>query len=30
LRNDVKGITRHLYSLSQEGQQWKARVVVDV
>lgn len=30
LRNDVKGITRHLYSLGQEGALWKARVVVDV
>ena len=30
LRNDVKGITRHLYTLCQEGPLWKARVVVDV
>ena len=30
LRNDVKGITRHLYTLEQEGPRWKARVVVDV
>ena len=30
LRNDVKGITRHLYSVRQEGGLWKARVVVDV
>jgi SHS2 domain-containing protein len=30
LRNDVKGITRHLYRLGQEGLLWKARVVVDV
>jgi SHS2 domain-containing protein len=30
LRNDVKGITRHLYSLEQDGPLWKARVVVDV
>jgi SHS2 domain-containing protein len=30
LRNDVKGITRHLYALGQEGSRWKARVVVDV
>jgi SHS2 domain-containing protein len=30
LRNDVKGITRHLYRLAQEGPVWKARVVVDV
>ena len=30
LRNDVKGITRHLYKIWQEGPVWKARVVVDV
>ena len=30
LRNDVKGITRHLYRVGQEGPRWKARVVVDV
>ena len=30
LRNDVKGITRHLYRLEQQGPVWKARVVVDV
>jgi SHS2 domain-containing protein len=30
LRNDVKGITRHLYCLGQEGPRWKARIVVDV
>ena len=30
LRNDVKGITRHLYRLEQDGAVWKARVVVDV
>ena len=30
LRNDVKGITRHLYKIWQEGSIWKARVVVDV
>jgi SHS2 domain-containing protein len=30
LRNDVKGITRHLYRLRQEGSVWKATVVVDV
>ena len=30
LRNDVKGITRHLFHLGQEGRLWKARVVVDV
>jgi SHS2 domain-containing protein len=30
LRNDVKGITRHLYKVEQQGPRWKARVVVDV
>lgn len=30
LRNDVKGITRHLYKIWEEGRVWKARVVVDV
>ena len=30
LRNDVKGITRHLYRLEQDGAVWKARIVVDV
>ena len=30
LRNDVKGITRHLYSVKQDGPMWRARVVVDV
>jgi SHS2 domain-containing protein len=30
LRNDVKGITKHMYQLSQEGMRWNARVVVDV
>ena len=30
LRNDVKGITRHLYTLIQDGSRWKARLVVDV
>ena len=30
LRNDVKGITRHLYRVVQEGRLWKATVVVDV
>jgi SHS2 domain-containing protein len=30
LRNDVKGITRHLYKIWQDGAVWKARVVVDV
>ena len=30
LRNDVKGITKHMYHVSQEGMRWHARVVVDV
>jgi protein archease len=30
LRNDVKGITKHLYRVGQEGSVWKARVVVDI
>ena len=30
LRNDVKGITKHLYEVSQQDQKWKARVVLDV
>ena len=30
LRNDVKGITRHLYNLGRQGSRWQARVVVDV
>ena len=30
LRNDVKGITRHLLAVGREGSSWKARVVVDV
>lgn len=30
LRNDVKGITRHLYKIVKDGQRWKATVVVDV
>ncbi|HKT34491.1 MAG TPA: archease [Nitrospira sp.] len=30
LRNDVKGITRHLYKVEQQGHRWKATVVVDV
>jgi len=30
LRSDVKGITRHLYTLVRDGSRWKARVVVDV
>ena len=30
LRNDVKGITKHLYELKQDGPRWRARVVLDV
>ena len=30
LRNDVKGITKHLYMMNQKGTEWNARVVVDV
>ncbi len=30
LRADVKGITKHLYEVKQEGMRWHARVVVDV
>lgn len=30
LHNDVKGITKHLYVVKQEGPRWSARVVVDV
>jgi SHS2 domain-containing protein len=30
LRNDVKGVTKHLYELKQHGNQWEATVVVDV
>jgi SHS2 domain-containing protein len=30
LRNDVKGVTKHLYELHQVNCGWKARVVLDV
>lgn len=30
LRADVKGITKHLYQLSQNGGRWTVRVVLDV
>ena len=30
LRSDVKGVTKHLYAVTQEGTSWKARVVLDV
>src|SRR5262245_50808187 len=29
LRNDVKGITTHLYEVKQHGEQWTARVVLE-
>ncbi len=30
LRNDVKGVTKHLYRLAQEEGRWTVRVVLDV
>jgi SHS2 domain-containing protein len=30
LRNDVKGVTKHLYVLSRHGEKWRARIVLDV
>ncbi|MDH4154369.1 MAG: archease [Nitrospira sp.] len=30
LRNDVKGVTKHLYEVTQQGVRWYAKVVVDV
>ena len=30
LRSDVKGVTKHLYAVTQDGSGWKARVVLDV
>ena len=30
LRSDVKGVTKHLYAVTQTGTGWKARVVLDV
>lgn len=30
LHNDVKGVTKHLYDVKQEGAHWYARVVLDV
>ncbi len=30
LRADVKGVTKHLYELKQEGIRWRARVVLDI
>jgi SHS2 domain-containing protein len=30
LRNDVKGVTKHLYAVTEQDGRWKARVVLDV
>ncbi|WHZ14885.1 MAG: Archease [Nitrospira sp.] len=30
LRSDVKGVTKHLYAVTQDGTTWRARVVLDV
>jgi SHS2 domain-containing protein len=30
LRSDVKGVTKHLYEVRQEGARWNMRVVLDV
>jgi SHS2 domain-containing protein len=30
LRSDVKGVTKHLYAVTQDESGWKARVVLDV
>ena len=30
LRADIKGVTKHLYELSQQGSRWYVRVVLDV
>lgn len=30
LRNDVKGITKHLYELRHQDEKWQVRVVLDV
>lgn len=30
LRNDVKGVTKHLYRLHHENGRWRVRVVLDV
>lgn len=30
LRNDVKGVTKHLYEFRQVGERWRAMVVLDV
>ncbi|MBS0172073.1 MAG: archease [Nitrospira sp.] len=30
LRSDIKGVTKHLYAITQVGHRWTARVVLDV
>jgi len=30
LRNDVKAVTMHMFGIRQEGQKWKATVVLDI
>lgn len=30
LRNDVKAVTMHMFGIKQEGQKWKATVVLDI
>jgi SHS2 domain-containing protein len=30
LRSDIKGVTKHLYAVTQDGTTWKARVILDV
>lgn len=30
LRSDVKAVTKHLYEVRSSGEQWKARVVLDI
>ncbi|MGC3975123.1 MAG: archease [Nitrospira sp.] len=30
LRSDIKGVTKHLYAVTRTGNNWKARVVLDV
>lgn len=30
LRNDLKAITMHMFSVKQEGKNWKAMIVVDI
>ncbi len=30
LRNDVKAVTMHMFGIKEEGQKWKATVVLDI